>query len=80
MLHVCQKEHKQPCSACQGMTMVASTVIKDGFMTLKSALKLVSPNVLQYKAPQVRRKVLRMPLACVGMQDRSKGNYSFFHF
>ncbi len=78
MSHVCQKEHKQPCSARQGMIIVANTVIKDGFMTLKSAFKLVSPNVLQYKAPQVRRKILRMPLACVGVGDRSKGNYSFF--
>ena len=55
------------------LSKVASEVIACGFMKLKSAFQLVSPDVLQYKASEARRKLLRMPLACISVGDRSKG-------
>ena len=78
MLFICQKEHIQPCSRCEGLSKVASEVIACGFMKLKSAFQLVSPDVLQYKASEARRKLLQMPLACIGVGDRSKGTYCLY--
>ena len=79
MLFVCKKEHSQPCSRCEGLCKVASEVISSGFMKLKSAFEIVSANVLRYKASEARRKLLRMPLACIGVGDRSKGTLLFVH-
>lgn len=60
------------------MIKVADEVIACGFMKLKSAFQIVSPNVSRYKASEARRKLLRMPLACVGVGDRSKGTYCLY--
>ena len=75
---VCKKEHTQPCSRCEGMIKVADEVITHGFMRLKSAFILSSPSVTHYKASEARRKLLRMPLACLGVGDPKKGLYSLY--
>ena len=78
VLFVCQKEHNRPCNSCTGVSNVASEVISCGFMKLKSAFEILSPDVLRYKASEARRKLLRMPLACIGVGDRSKGTYCLY--
>ena len=57
VLSICQKEHIQPCSHCEGLSKVAGEVIACGFMKLKSVFQLMSPGVLQYKASEARRKL-----------------------
>ena len=67
-----QKELIQRCSRREKLSKVASEVIACGFMKLKSAF------VLRYKASEARRKLLRMPLACIGVGDQSKGTYCLY--
>jgi hypothetical protein len=57
---------------------VECKIIEDGYLTLKPAFKLVSPDVLHYKTSKGRRKLFQMPLAYVGVGDRTKGNYCFY--
>ena len=75
--YVCCKRHAQPCSLCFAMLKVAQKVIEDGYMKLKVAFEIVSPNVT-YTALHACRKLLQMPLATLGIGERSKGNYCVF--
>lgn len=74
---VCNKEHIQPCTNCEGMLKVVDKVLTCGFITLKSAFMLSSPGVF-YKASTARRKLLRMPLACLGVGEVKEGSYCFY--
>ena len=75
--YVCCKRHAQPCSLCFAMLKVAQKIIEDGYMKLKVAFEIVSPNVT-YTALHARRKLLQMFLATLGISERSKGNYCVF--
>lgn len=74
---VCNKEHIQPCTNCEGMLKVVDKVLTCGFITLKSAFMLSSPGV-SYKASTARRKLLCMPLACLGVGEVKEGSYCFY--
>lgn len=73
---VCKKEHNQPCTNCEEMLKVVDKVLTCGFISLKSAFMLSSPGV-SYKASAARRKLLRMPLACLGVGELKEGSYCF---
>ena len=75
--YVCCKRHAQPCSVCFNMLKVPQKIIADGYMKLKVAFKMVSPNVT-YTSLHARRKLLQMLLASLGIGERSKGNYRVF--
>ena len=75
--YVCCKRHAQPCSFCFNMLKVAQRIIEDGYMKLKVAFQMVSPNVT-YTSLHARRKLLQMPLASLGIGERCKGNYCVF--
>jgi hypothetical protein len=74
---VCNKNHKKPCDVCTRMIRVAKTVSGEGFLKLKTAFEMVSPNVT-YTALHARRKLLQMPLVSIGVGERKKGTYSVF--
>lgn len=42
---VCNKKHNQPCDVCFRMIKVAQTVLDKGFLKLKTAFTMVSPDV-----------------------------------
>ena len=69
---VCKEEH------CVGMIKVADEIITHGFMKLKLAFMICNPNVTKNKASEARRKLLRMPLACIGVGDQQKGSYCLY--
>ena len=77
-LTICKTKHSQPCSNCSGMVSVANEILSCGFMKLTLAYKRCSPNNSSYKASAARGKMLRIPLACVGVGDQLKGNFSFY--
>lgn len=60
------------------MIKVADEIITHGFIKLKLAFMICSPNVTKYKASEARRKLLRMPLACIGVGDQQKGSYCLY--
>ena len=74
---MCDNKHNQPCVVCSGMIDVAQTVLDKGFLKLKSAFKMVSPDIT-YTALHARRKLLQIPLVSLGIGDQSKGNYSIY--
>lgn len=74
---VCNKKHKKPCDVCAGMINVAKKILTEGFLKLKTAFVIVSPNVT-YTASHARRKLLQMPLVSIGVGNRQKGTYSVF--
>ena len=59
------------------MINVAQTVLDKGLLKLKTAFKMVSPDVT-YTALHARRKLLQIPLVSLGIGDRGKGNYSIY--
>ncbi len=59
------------------MINVAQTVLDKGFLKLKTAFKMVSPDVT-YTALHARRKLLQMLLVSLGIGDQKKGNYSIY--
>lgn len=75
-LITCNKEHTQLCNTCQGMLKVIEEVLKSGFITLKSAFMMCSSGAC-YKARAARRKLLRIPMACLGVGDLRQGLYCF---
>ena len=74
---ICKKRHGNVCKkGCKGMAEVARNILNDGFILLKDAFALSSPGIT-YTSLHARRKLLRMPLAAIGigrMQD------STFHY
>ena len=75
--YVCNIQHDQPCKVCCSMTQVAQTVLDEGFLKLKAAFTMISPDV-SYTAMHARRKLLQMPLVTLGIGDPKKGNYSIY--
>ena len=71
----CKDGHLQPCNNCIGFIKVADAILAEGFIKLRTAFTISSPTNNSYKAADARRKLLRMPLACLGVGDRKKGNF-----
>ncbi len=65
---VCNNKHNQPCVVCSKMINVAQTVLDKGFLKLKTAFKMVSPD-LTYTALHARTKLLQMPLVSLRIGD-----------
>lgn len=74
---VCNNKHNQPCVVCSRMINVAQTVLDKGFLKLKTAFKMVSPDVT-YTALHARRKLPQVPFVSLGIGDRRKGNYTIY--
>ena len=74
---VCSTTHKQPCKDCCGFLHVANEVLQKGFLKLKSAFEMAYPDAT-YKSWHARRRMLQMPLASLGIGNRSRGSYSIF--
>lgn len=64
--------HKSPCTLREKLLLVASTVVKEGYVSLPQAFSIVSPNV-RYTAEKARKKLLQMPLVAVCVGDPCKG-------
>jgi len=76
----CNERHSQPCKECTGMINVADTIIAEGFMSLKSAFLMSTKyqQNRQYKAFQARRKLLPMPLSCIGIGSQQDGTHMYY--
>lgn len=76
----CKERHSQPCKECTGMINVADTIIAEGAISLKSAFLISSKHKqnCKYKAFQARRKLLRMPLACIGIGNQLDGTHMYY--
>lgn len=75
---LCKKEHKKTCKkGCKGMAEIGSKIVKDGFILLKEAFTFVSPGST-YTSLHARRKLLRMPLAAVGVGKIKAGTFRYF--
>lgn len=74
---VCSTTHKQPCKNCCGLLQVANEVLQKGFLKLRSAFEMAYPDAT-YKSWHARRRMLQMPLASLGIGNRSRGSYSIF--
>ena len=61
---MCYRSHEQPCKICLSLLEVATTVLHNGFCTLRYAFSLTSPNVV-YDTQIAKRKLLQMPLAAI---------------
>ena len=77
-LFVCKQIHCQPCNDCLGMIDVAKRILNQGFIKLKTAMTIFSPHVRNYKSSLARRKLLRMPLACIGVGKMEQGTYCMY--
>lgn len=77
LLTVCSTTRKQPCKGCCGLLHVANEVLQKGFFVLKSAFEMAYPDAT-YKSWHARRRMLQMPLALLGIGNRSRGSYSIF--
>lgn len=77
-LFVCKQIHCQPCNDCLGMIDVAKRILNQGFIKLKTAMTISSPHVRNYKSSLARRKLLRMPLACIGVGKMEQGTYCMY--
>ena len=75
--YVCCKRHTQPCILCSAMLEVAQKIVEEGYMKLKVAFEAISANIT-YTASHAHRKLLQMPLASLGISERSQGNYCIF--
>ena len=60
---VCDQNHIQPCMTCQPLLKVATTVVQNGFCTLRYAFNLTSNAA--YDTEIAKRKLLQMPLAAI---------------
>ena len=76
MTLVCSNLHKRRgCKClhnCEGLLNVANIVNEEGFIKLKDAAELCSPNV-KYTPTHARRKMLRMPCAVIGTGSLLEG-------
>ena len=53
------------------MVKVAEKILEQGYIKLKVAFQIVSPNVT-YNVLHARRKLLQMPLANLGIDEKSQ--------
>lgn len=78
MAFVCEEQHKRPCSNnCLEMLKVAQFISENGYIPLKDGFKLCSPDVT-YTVQHARRKLLRIPLAAVGVGTLLNGTYCLY--
>ena len=69
----CCCAHLQPCSKCQRLLQVGSTVLEEGYCLLSSAFRKAFPN-MKYRTEPARRLLLQMPLVAVRIGNHSLGN------
>ena len=60
----CKYVHKYGTCDCISMLQIATTILNEGFLSLKQAYTKHFPSV-KYKPDHARRRLLQMPLACV---------------
>ena len=65
----CKDVHKYGTCDCTSMLHVATTILNEGFLSLKQAYTQHFPSV-KYKSDHARRRLLQMPLACVRIDFR----------
>ena len=58
------------CKECPAMLRVANIILRDGYLTLKSAFIESFPTV-EYNVTYARRRFLQMPLACIRVNYRA---------
>ena len=75
---ICKQRHYQPCNDCLGMIDIAKRILNQGFIKLKAAMTISSPHVCNYKSSSARRKLLQMPLACIGVGKMEQGTYCMY--
>ena len=71
----CKSTHSN-CKECPAMLEVANTILRDGYVTLKSAFTRNFPSV-DYNVTYARRRLLQMPVVCVRV-DYSSGVSEYF--
>ena len=59
------------------MAEVARNILNDGFILLKDAFALSSPGIT-YTSLHARRKLLRMPLAAIGIGRMQDGTFHYY--
>ena len=64
----CKYTHNN-CTECAAMLRVANIVLRDGYVTLKSAFTNNFASV-EYNVTYARRRFLQMPLACIRVDYR----------
>lgn len=67
-----QNRHKQPCSGCAALLLVANYVVREGHITLSKAFKMAFQSQA-YKADIAKQRMLQMPLACVRVGTPESG-------
>ena len=75
---ICKQRHPQPSKNCEGLVNVANVILDQGFLKLKTTMTTSSPHVRHYKASLARRKLLQMPLACIGVGRMEQGTYCLY--
>ena len=65
----CKWNHNN-CNECPAMLRVANVILRDGYVTLKTAFTENFPAV-QYNVSYARRRFLQMPLACIRVDYRA---------
>ena len=68
----CSRTHHQPCRKCSELLKVANTILKEGFITLREAYQLVSPNT-KYDTEKAKRMLLQLPLASIRVGQPNSG-------
>ena len=66
----CKDVHKCGTCECTSMLQIATTIMNEGFLSLKEAYTKHFPSV-KYKSDHARRRLLQMPLACVRIDFRA---------
>ena len=68
----CSRTHAQPCNICAQLLKVADAILKEGYVTLQEAYRLVSPNA-KYDTEKAKRKLLQLPIASIRIGQAASG-------
>ena len=68
----CFSYHKSPCIKCEKFLLVAKSVLSEGYLSLRYAFSIISPNV-KYSAEKAQRMLLQMPLVTLTVGVPSSG-------
>ena len=73
----CQNQHKQPCSRCSAMLLVAVRVAEAGYCMLAEGFRLAYPDQ-RYKPDIAIGRLLQMPLASIRVGTPESGKAACF--
>ena len=61
---ICSTNHKKPCMKCKCKMQLCDVILRNYFVDLKSAFRILSPdsNMKNYRIPKAKRLVLQLPL------------------